>query len=423
MENSKHPVVIIGAGGAGLIAALTASARGARVIVLEKNRKPGIKILISGGGKCNVTHAGSPEDILAAFSTRQRRFLKPALFRFPGEAIMRLLAEEGVPTYARENGRVFPVSGRAEDVVNALLGILRRRGVDVRTNAGVRGILIEEGRVRGVAIDGSTVETDAVLVATGGVSYRRTGTTGDGMAWARAAGHTVVDPMPALAPIALAPSFPAAWRGIALRNGALSLRDGSRRVKRCAGDILFSHEGITGPAALDCSNAAAGLPGALVVWDFLPDLDEAGVDILLRERLSAERGKVIQTLLLDLLPNRIVPELLAGIGVPPATKGYVLTVDQRKSIVRLLKGWTIGRVAGVNIDRGEVTAGGVDLSEVDRRTMESNKVKGLFFAGEVLDIDGPIGGYNLQAAFSTGAVAGENLGSQVELPQREGCSI
>ncbi len=415
MEKKEQAVVIIGAGGAGLVAALTASAHGARVVVLEKNKRPGIKIRISGGGKCNVTHEGTPEEILAVFSPRRRRFLKPALFRFPGEAITQLLADEGVPTFARENGRVFPVSGRADDVVDALLRILKRKGVELRTNTSVQGILADASRVCGITVDGATLEARAVLVATGGVSYRKTGTTGDGFAWARALGHTIVPLMPALAPIGVSPPLPLSWRGIALRNGALSVVVGTRRVKRCTGDLLFTHEGISGPAALDCSRAAAECGKASLAWDFLPGLDDAEVDTLLQQRIAKERGRIIQTLLFDLLPNRIVPDLLLMIGVPPETRGYVLTAGQRRSIVRMLKHWTIGNVSGVNIDRGEVTAGGIELNEIDPHTMQSKIVKGLFFAGEILDIDGPIGGYNLQAAFSTGAVAGDHLCDRMEL--------
>ena len=416
MEKKEQSVVIIGAGGAGFIAALTASLNGASVVVLEKNKRPGIKIRISGGGKCNVTHEGTPDEILAAFSPYQRRFLKPALFRFPGEAIIQLLADEGVPTFARENGRVFPVSGRADDVVDALLRILKRRGVEVRTNAGVHGILSDASCVSGVAVDGASLAARAVLVATGGMSYRKTGTTGDGLAWARAVGHTIVPLMPALAPIGVAPPLPPSWRGIALRNGTLFIVEGTRHVKRCTGDLLFTHEGISGPAALDCSHAAAACGNASVVWDFLPGMDATEVDALLQKRIVKERGRIIQTLLFDLLPNRIVPDLLSMIGVPPETRGYVLSASQRKSIVRMLKHWTIGNVSSVNIDRGEVTAGGIALSEVDRHTMQSKIIRGLYFAGEILDVDGPIGGYNLQAAFSTGAVAGDHLGHHVELP-------
>ncbi len=409
MKNFDSPVVVIGTGGAGMLAALIASSHGARVLVLERNRKAGIKLLISGGGKCNVTHEGSEEEILSAFPVRQRRFLKPALYRYSPVHVRKFLNEEGVATFARENGRVFPESGRAEDVVLSFVRALRRAGTEIRFNARVTRLLVDDRGISGVVVDGTPVETRAVLVATGGVSYPKTGTTGDGIAWARDFGHTIVPLQPALAPISLAPAAPSSWRGVALRDGALGVFSGGRLVQRCRGDVLFTHEGLSGPAALDCSNAAATHDDVTLSWDFLPEMAEREVDTMLLERVARERGRFIQSHLFELLPNRIVPEILSAIGVPPETRGHVLTSVQRKAIVRMLKGWVIGTVKGVNIERGEVTAGGIALADIDPHTMASRKIRGLFFAGEILDIDGPIGGYNLQAAFSMGALAGDHL--------------
>ncbi len=392
-----------------MLAALVAASRGSHVLLLERNKKAGIKLLISGGGKCNVTHEGSEEDILSAFSVRQRRFLKPALYRYSGEQVRTFLREEGVATFARENGRVFPQSGRAEDVVLSFVRALRRAGAEIRFNARVSRILVDDQGVAGVSVDGMRLEAGAVLVATGGVSYPRTGTSGDGIGWARDLGHSIVPLRPALAPIALAPAVPPSWRGIALRNGALNVLSRGKRVQRCAGDLLFTHEGLSGPAALDSSNAAATHEDVTIAWDFLPEMEERDVDAMLRDRVAGERSRFIQSHLFEIMPNRIVPPILSSIGVPPETRGHVLTAVQRRAIVRMLKGWTIGRVKGVDIERGEVTAGGIALPEVDPHTMASRKVRGLYFAGEVLDIDGPIGGYNLQAAFSMGALAGDQL--------------
>ena len=409
MKMMERSVVIIGAGGAGLVGALVAASRGDRVLVLERNRKAGIKLLISGGGKCNVTHEGTEEEILSAFPVAQRRFLKPAMYRYSGEDVRSFLKEQGVPTFARQNGRVFPESGMADDVVEAFLHALRRVGAEIRCNTRVTQILVDDHGISGVVAGGSTIETRAVLVATGGVSYPKTGTTGDGISWAQLLGHSIVPLCPALAPIRLEPELPASWRGVALRNGALSVYVGRERLHRSRGDVLFTHEGISGPGALDCSNVAAAHIGAVMRWDFFPDMDEGVVDDMLCEGLARERGRRIQSHLFESMPNRIVPTILTSIGVPPETRGYSLTSSQRKAVVQMLKGWEIGRVKEVNIERGEVTAGGVALPEVDPHTMMSRKVRGLFFAGEVLDIDGPIGGYNLQAAFSMGALAGDHL--------------
>lgn len=403
------PFIIIGAGGSGLLAASIASSRGVNVVVLERNRKAGIKLLISGGGKCNVTHCGSPAEILAAFPLRQRRFLKPALYAYSSDMLRQFLNDEGVSTVARENGRVFPQSERAEDVVQAFLRAVQRHGGTVRLNTRVDGVQVNAGGVTGVLVEGVSIPAAAVMIATGGVSYSRTGTTGDGFSWAKEVGHTVVPLKPALAPIKVTPALPASWRGIALRNGVLSVFMSNRKIHQAAGDLLFTHEGISGPAALDCSNAASQYREASLVWDFLPGKDFPETDALLQQRIGRNRGKIIQSQLLDLMPNRIVPDLLARAGVPPETRGYILTGAQRKAVVRLLKEWTIGRVETVEIERGEVTAGGVALDEINPHTMESRKVPRLYFAGEVLDIDGPIGGYNLQAAFSTGAAAAAHV--------------
>ena len=405
MSSAISPVVIIGAGGAGMIAAWRAASLGASVILLEKNPKPGIKLLISGGGKCNVTHAGPMEDVRSRFLPREGRFLRPAFFRFSNDDIVRLLGERGVATYARPNGRVFPRSGNADDVVDALAGAVRDAGVDLRLNAAVTSVTATTVRV-----SGEDLRAHRVVIATGGVSYPKTGTTGDGIRWASALGHSVVPLRPALAPIGLHPPLPVAWRGVAIRGGELSLHQHGKRVFSWRDDILFSHEGITGPAALEVSRAAALAleTGACALhFDFFPGREFADLDAALQSVITQYRGKMLVSLLEAWLPNRIVPALVQQAGVDPQKRGYVLTKEERRAVTHLLKDWMMGSVATIRIDRGEVTAGGVSLDEVDPHTMRSRKCASLLLCGEVLDIAGPVGGYNLQAAFSTGFVAGE----------------
>ena len=294
------PLVIIGAGGAGLVAAARAAALGVPVLLLERNRKPGIKLLISGGGKCNITHSGPMEELRGAFPVRQARFLKHAFHAFSNEAVLELLAREGVATYTRENGRVFPVSGRAGDVVEAFTGTALRAGAVLRPGARATAVLAGAEGVRGVALGGEEIATRRVLVATGGVSYPRTGTTGDGYGWARALGHTVVPLRPALAPVGVAPALPADWRGVAVRGGRLTVRARGKVLRQADGDLLFTHEGISGPAALEVSNAAARVleeGGGSLVLDFFPALDHQALDRLLQRRLLEERGRMLETLL------------------------------------------------------------------------------------------------------------------------------
>ena len=390
-----------------MIAAWQAALAGAPVLLLERNGKAGIKVLISGGGKCNVTHAGPMEDVQGSFLPREGRFLKHAFHAFTNEQLCGLLRSRGVETTARENGRVFPLSGRAGDVVRALEDLVRSAGAEVRLRSRVTAILTEAGSVRGVEVEGAPLSASQVILTTGGVSYRKTGTTGDGVAWARSLGHTIVPLRPALAPIRV--TLPRAWQGIAVRGGRLDVYAGGKKISSFAGDILCTHEGLSGPAALEVSRAAAAAREAGPVtlrYDFFPDQDFASLDAALNAMVLANRSRRISTLLETWLPNRMIPGLLAQARVSPETRGHVLTREERRAAVGLLKSWEIGDVAGVDIDRGEVTSGGILLDEVDPRTMRSRIVRGLSIAGEVLDIAGPVGGYNLQAAFSTGYVAG-----------------
>lgn len=408
---TSGPILVIGAGAAGLIAAWRTAALGAPVVLLERNRKPGIKLLISGGGKCNITHDGSMEDLRRAFRPAEARFLRPAFHRCSNSTILELLAAEHVPTYTRADGRVFPVSNNADDVVTALLRHPVRAGAALRLNTRVMEILTAESGVTGVRTDAETIPAAGVVIATGGMSYPKTGTTGDGYRWARELGHSIVPPAPALAPIGVEPGLPADWRGVALREGVLALYAAGKKTHEWQGDILFTHEGVSGPAALELSGpAAAAEPGAELRFDFFPGEEFTALDERLRVLVEGNRGKMIATVLESILPNRIIPDLLQGIGVAAETRCAVLTREERRLITGLLKSWRIGRVGRISVERGEVTAGGVALAEVDPQTMRSRKVQGLYWCGEVLDIAGPVGGYNLQAAFSTGFVAGETAG-------------
>jgi predicted Rossmann fold flavoprotein len=409
MSEQLNPVLVIGAGGAGLIAAWKAASMGARVLLLERNMKPAIKILISGGGKCNVTHDGPMDELGKAFLKREERFLKYGFHSFSNEDVRNMLSRCGVPTFVRADGRVFPVSLKGSDVVRALVDNVRSNEGEIRLNACVTGILSDDETVAGVTLEGGKITSRHVILTTGGASYKKTGTTGDGISWGAKLSHTIIPLRPALAPIGVKPPLPSEWRGIAIRGGRLSLYTGPRQIDSWTGDILFTHEGISGPAALGLSRSAAlALEKGDVTLhiDFFPATDFTELDSQLNQLISSNRGKQIDSIVCGLLPDRIVPFLLSRVQVSPSTRGYVLTRDARRSIVGLLKSWEIGSIGGIDLDRGEVTAGGISLDDIVPETMESRKIKGLYVAGEILDIAGPIGGYNLQAAFSTGFVAG-----------------
>jgi hypothetical protein len=410
MVTRDRPILIVGAGGAGIIAAWRAAALGAPVVLLERNRRIGIKILISGGGKCNITHAGSMEEVRSAFVQREARFLKPAFHRFTNSDVLKLIEGRGVRTHVRPNGRVFPLEGNARAVVASFEQLLMSQQVNVCTTAHVESIEVDNGAVSGVRADGKLLASSLVVLATGGASYPKTGTTGDGFRWAATLGHTVIPIRPALAPLILFPPLPLTWRGIALRNGRLTARAGGKSIAFWDGDVLITHEGVSGPAPLELSRqVAVAMEHASVTieYDFFPGKEFPLLDSELTD-LFRERQGMVENILEQWLPNRIIGSLLRSVGVDPSTRGYALTREGRRSIVSLLKGWTMGTVSRIPLDRGEVTAGGISLDEVDPQTMHSRKVRGLFVCGEVLDIAGPVGGYNLQAAFSTGFVAGES---------------
>jgi predicted Rossmann fold flavoprotein len=407
MAGQTPPVTVIGAGAAGIIAAWRASTLGVPVLLLERNRRAGIKILISGGGRCNITHAGSIEELLQAFRLPEARFLKPSFHRFTNEDIVRIIESGGVPTATRPDGRVFPERGTARQVMQALEGLLV--GVRIRTGVRVTGIDASGGRATGLRCGEEFLLSSHIVVATGGASYPKTGTTGDGVAWLAALGHAIVPLRPALAPVAVTPAVLPQWRGVALRSGRLSAYAEGTRIAARTGDLLFTHEGLSGPAVLEISRTVAEQERPVrLEWDFFPGRDFAALDGDLTAMARTRQGKMIGSLLEEILPNRIVQALCEGAGVVPGERCHALRREARRALVRTLKGWPLGTVASIPMERGEVSAGGVALSEVDPHSMRSRRVKGLYACGELLDVAGPVGGYNLQAAFSTGFVAGES---------------
>jgi hypothetical protein len=384
------------------------------VLLLERNGRLGTKILISGGGKCNITHDGTIDELLSAFPMHEQRFLRPAFHRYSNKDIRDLLMAGGVETAPRANGRVFPVNGVAKDVMRVFSRMLEQSGVTVRFHQRVEEFLLEGGRIVGVKGGGMTFSSHQVVLATGGASYPQTGTTGDGFVMAAGIGHRIQPVRPALAPIRISPPLPRDWQGVAIRGGVLAVIHDGKQIMRWQDDVLFTHEGLSGPAILEVSRAAAlAMESGPVTlrMDVLPRKSHADIDGDLQELIRSQPGKKIATLLEGWLPNRIVEWLLRSIGVDPETRGHVVTIEARRAIARLLKEWGIGTVDAVLLERGEVTAGGVALSEVNPQTMESRRVAGLYLCGEVLDVAGPVGGYNLQAAFSTGFVAGDSAAS------------
>jgi len=403
--------MVVGGGAAGLVASWRAASLGHRVTLLEANGRLGVKLRISGGGKCNITHDGPPKALLAAFAQEQARFLRPSLHAFGSDAVLDLLRREGVETYTRDNGRVFPLDrpGSAAAVVEAFESLARRAGVVVRTGARVTGLLGVAPRLEGLLVDGRELCADAFILATGGASYPETGTRGEVAGWLKDLGAPVRPWFPALAPIPLKQPRPA-WEGVALRGGELRLGAGpeGRRLAAFSGDIVFTRAGISGPAALELSQATERARRDGAAWLAYASDQQApeGVDAALQAAQRAHPRLLAASWLGQRLPERLVEPLLAPLGLGRGLMLKDLPREARRALVGLVTALPLGEPQAVPLARGEVAAGGVALSAVEPRTMALRGWGNLRVCGELLDIDGPVGGYNLQAAFSTGFAAG-----------------
>jgi predicted Rossmann fold flavoprotein len=436
LSGCEFDLAVLGAGAAGLVAAARAADCGARVILIEKNRRPGVKILISGGTRCNITNArglrglavvSGPIDptydqsqargiraIQQAFGANGA-FLGPALRRFDVDATVRMFEEAGVATKIEGNGKIFPLSDRATDVLDALTRRLERSGASLRCHSPVHAVERTVGGDGGepafkVELADATVTANRVIVAVGGTSYPGCGTVGDGYAIARTFGHTIVDPRPALVPLRVDADWVPSLKGLSLPDVIASVhpRHGDRLQERREA-LLFAHFGLSGPAILDVSRAVARHddPEPLSLHlDLVPSITRDDLDRALQAACRHGRRALV-SLLPSELPRRLAECLLLAAAIPQTRAGPDLSRDERQRLLTVVKGLSLPIVGTLGFEKAEVTSGGVALEEVDSKTLESRLVPGLYFAGEVLDLDGLIGGYNFQAAWSTGWLAGE----------------
>ncbi len=408
-ENAVSKLIVIGGGPAGMMAAGQAAENGAQVILLEKMRRTGRKLCLTGAGRCNLTNTLSTEDFITAFGPTGK-FLRQALSQFGSGDLIELVTRLGVPTVTEPNGRVYPASNRAPDVVEALTDWLKHNRVTIRSESSARGLLIEDGRIVGVQTGHDTVRADAVIIATGGLSYPETGSSGDGYKLAEKAGHTIVPVRPSLIALETHSNIAPRLQGLSLPNVAVTvLIDGKKRAYD-AGELLFTHYGVSGPAVLRMSrqvvDALRSDRAVTLSFDLLPDNDEPKLDRLIIENAKSHGKRHIQNILEQWLPSRLAAICLELSAIKPEEPANQLKSEHRRQLTKIIKDFRLHVSGHRPIAEAVVTAGGVDTREIDPRTMQSRLVKGLFFAGEVLDIDGASGGFNLQAAFSTGYVAG-----------------
>ena len=406
-----YDAVILGAGAAGLMAAVHAAERGRRVLLLEKAKKPGVKILMSGGTRCNITHDCPDRDIIPAFGPNGK-FLHSALAGFGVRDTVAFFEAEGVATKVEETGKIFPASDRALDVLNALLNRLLRSGVRPCVQEPATALdALADGGFR-VTTPQRTVTCERVLVTTGGLSYPGCGTTGDGYGFARQFGHTIVSTRPALVPLRSAEPWVADLKGLTLDDITLTVSDNGKRLDHRRGGLCFAHFGLTGPAPLDVSRAVSSHPAPATLAldaDLLPGEPEPAFDEFVRTETAANGKQLLAVVLSAKVPRRLADLAVARAGLPADRRAAALSKPDRQKLVAAVKRLRVPLAGTLGYEKAEVTAGGVALAEVDSRTMQSKRHPGLYFAGEVLDLDGWIGGYNFQSAWSTGAAAGRQL--------------
>ena len=405
-------VIVIGAGAAGLMAAGQAAELGAETLLLEKMNRPGRKLGIAGKGRCNLTNVAPVSEFVAHFAANGP-FLRQAFSQFFTSELVAFFEKRAVRTVTERGGRVFPASGRAQDVVDALVRWVRERGVTLQTRSPVEQLVVERGRVVGVQVSrGRVYHGDAVIVATGGASYPTTGSTGDGYLLANLVGHTIVPIRPALVPLETAGDIAASLQGLSLRNVTVRvLVDGKKRAE-VFGEMLFTHFGLSGPIILSLSRQVVDSlrlgQKVMLSIDLKPALDERELDARLLRDLGAHGKRQFHAVLKGLLPRKLIPVCADLTGIPPDRMAHQMTTQERKRLRMWLKEFRLDVTGYRPLAEAIITAGGVDTREVDPRTMASRLVEGLYLTGEVLDLDADTGGYNLQAAFSTGWVAGRS---------------
>jgi hypothetical protein len=418
MTKNSCNIIVVGGGAAGMMAAIWAARQGGSVTLLEKNEKLGKKIYITGKGRCNVTNSCDIEDLFNHMVTN-KNFMYSSFYSFTNDQTMEFFEELGCRLKVERGNRVFPVSDRSSDVIRALEQEMKRLGVKIRLHTEVTDILIEDGKATGVLFGNREYRADAVIVTTGGLSYPSTGSTGDGYRFAKKAGHTVKEAFPALVPFQEDGDLCRRLQGLSLRNCNLTVWDetSGKKIYEDFGELLFTHFGISGPTVISASARVGNKVrknACKVCIDLKPALTEEQLDHRILRDFEKYHNKQFKNALNELLPKKMIPVIVELSGIDPDKKVNVITKEERKNLLDTIKRFTI-KVNGLRgFNEAIITQGGIHVKEIDPGTMESKLVKGLYFAGEVLDLDAVTGGFNLQIAWSTGYLAGINCVSEKE---------
>ena len=398
--------IVIGGGPAGMFAAITAASRGEKVLLLEKMDRPGKKLLITGKGRCNVTNRCSAQEVLQN-TPRNGRFLYSAMTAFPPEKTISFFEEHGCPLKTERGNRVFPVTDRSQSILDCLQRELRRQKVTVIQEA-VSQILVKDGKVCGVQTTKAVYEARWVILATGGVSYPATGSTGDGYAMAKGLGHTVVAQEGNLVPLEVVGPDCKQMQGLSLRNVGVKLLNAKGKVLyKDFGELLFTHFGISGPTVLSASCHLKG-EGCKILIDLKPALEETKLDDRILRDLELYQNRSMENALTDLLPRSMIPVVLRRLEIDPEMQANSLTRQKRRAMVELLKAFPLEIAGKRPVSEAIITSGGIKVSEIDPKTMESRLVPGLYFAGEIIDCDAYTGGFNLQIAWATAYASGSS---------------
>ncbi len=415
-NNQVYDVAVIGGGPAGMMAAATTAQSGANVVLLEKNDRLGKKLLITGKGRCNITTGETDlANIISCFD-KNGKFLYAALHAFTQEETVAFFNQRGVATKVERGLRVFPVSNRAQDVLQVLIDFLKETNVKVIKNCTVKKLIKKNGRIIKIETSTGDIAAKKYIICVGGLSYPGTGSSGDGYKWAKLLGHTITSPHPALAPIRVKETWTKEMQGLSLKNSKINIFQNNKKQAERFGEALFTHEGLSGPIILDMSETVGKLlkngPVELRL-DLKPALDYPKLDLRLQRDFKKFSNKSFRNSLSDLLPRKMIPIIIRLSGIDPEKQVNKITKEERNKLLHLLKELTFTPTTLHGFNKAIITAGGVSLKEIEPKTMQSKLVNNLYFAGEILDLNGPTGGFNLQVCWSTGFLAGKSSGGGI----------